>query len=93
MSDPIIEAARALEAVFPDDIDREDAIKLAAAVTPLIRAAALEEAAVVAEECEPSRWPSAQRGDIAAAIRALKPTATSSAFGGVVAGRRVIADA
>jgi len=82
-SDPaIIEAAaRVLESLDDDscglddcadwyqDKLRQQAEAILAAVTPLIRAAALEEAAVVAEDED--GWPRTT-AEIAAAIRAIK---------------------
>jgi hypothetical protein len=72
MTNPaIIEAAEVALDLNVEDIStweiERTALAVLAAVTPLIRAAALEEAAVVAEkDVYPSNWA------IAAAIRALK---------------------
>ncbi|MEK1930345.1 MAG: hypothetical protein AAAC47_11280 [Pararhizobium sp.] len=78
MSDPIIEAAaRALRKEpilfdYPPDECLEIVRVVLAAVTPLIRAAALEEAAVVAEEV--SSGQTVTRKKIAFRIRALIPS-------------------
>jgi hypothetical protein len=82
MTDPIIEAAA--QAIFPKAWEEADADSrvwylatarsVLAAVTPLIRAAALKEAAKVAEEypCSASSALPGTGDQIAAAIRAIK---------------------
>ena len=68
MSDIIEAAARALECLPGDDeLHRDLAMRVLAAVTPLIRAAALEEAAQVA-----GGYGSLDSWAIATAIRTLK---------------------
>jgi hypothetical protein len=79
MSDAIIEAAaRAMAGyVWPgeDELHCDLAMRVLAAVAPLIRAAALEEAAALIEtfgEDYPSDGDWLMRGDVAAKLRAMK---------------------
>jgi len=80
-TDPtIIEAAARALACLPgnDDLHRDLAERVLAAVTPPIRAAALEQAAKVAEDYDGEfEEIHMAQGDIAAGIRALKPASPS----------------